>query len=536
MSQKRRTLDSYAEEAISRLSDVIATTLGPDGHTVLIIDGDKPFLTKDGVTVAKNFVFNSSEVASEEDRRVLNSIVKLVVEMSRKTDFSVGDGTTSTLIFAGELYKRLYELKQKGYNLRDLIDGVRFAVNSSKAGIAKCTYPVKTMDEIERIAFLSANNDEDVALLLREIFENIGKTGVITFNKSDAPKSTEVRYSRGFRFPAGYASKLFVNNFTKKTVEFENPFYLVTDFEFAKPQELLQVVNLIESEKRPLVIICERVSRDVLLMLADMREKGVLQSVVIQAPYQGIAKTDFYEDVCVFTGASFVTVKEHYTFPLVHKEQLGQSVSMEAGPRGSVLVGSPVGKEIIKKHVEDLQELLKATADDVQIEMIYNRISRFSAGAAEVIIGGSTESEVRERRYRLEDALRACNNAFVFGYVPGGGLVYLHIQKHLKGLRKQLLSNEAMLRGFDAFCDSLECILDILIRNSDISYERFHVKNIKDHVKKKFVKNIGFDFKKKEFRDFLGEEKIIEPAGIAQEVVDNSFSIVSLLINTKEYI
>lgn len=528
-----KDISYYIERAILDVTSLVSKTLGPDGGYILISPPDgRSFVTKDGVTVAKSFRYKAGEEFSEEEAHLLNSIVSIFIEMSRKTDFAVGDGTTSTIVFAGKLFQRLNELKKRGINVRDMLDGVRFAGAMSKQYISKNAYPVKNMEQVEKISYLSANNDDESALLLREIFERIGRGGMITFNKNNAPKDTEVKFAQGFRVPGGYAHRSFVNVPSKKTVEYDNPLILVTDFMFSKANELLQLLSLLDGSKRPLVIVCDKIYGEALAYLSEYNRKGALSVVPIIAPYRGVEKEEFFDDLCLFSGAKFISCKENVAFPVVSMEQLGSTSSVEIGAKYSVFIGTKTKKEILQEHVDLLKKQLVDCADDLVIESIYMRIARFTSNAAEIIVGGNTEAEVLERRYRLEDALKACNNAFVYGFVAGGGLIYLHIKKGLLTKVKDARASEGMEKGFLSFCDTLDCILDQLVANSNIS----KVKNIRERVWSKLDKDIGFDFKSKQFVPFLDQENlIIEPAGIAQEVIDNSVSIVSLLLNTQGF-
>jgi chaperonin GroEL len=516
------------------LVEVVGSTLGPDGKNVLLVNAEKSGVTKDGVTVARRMHYTALKEDEVLEVERLNAITKIIVEMSRKTDLTVGDGTTSTIVFAGNLYQRLSSLALQGHNVNDLLDGVKAAVSSVKSIVPKHAYIVKGIKEIERLAYLSSNNDVECAQILTDTFQSIGKSGAIMFNKSDMPKKTEVKIKTGFNFPAGYLAKAFINYAEKKTAEYNKPLFLVTDFTFTQAKELLQVLTVTELSKRPVIIVCEGMDGEAISYIVEGHNKGVFQVAVIQAPFKGPRRQAFFEDLCAFTNSTFISKRENVQFPLVRLEDFGSADGIEVGHRGTMIVGSSAPQEKIDAHVTELTQALKECSDDLELEDLHARLIRFKSGAAEVYIGGATESEVRERRYRLEDALRACNNAFLNGYVAGGGTIYLQIAKELKRRRREVEKSTVFLMGYDAVIDSLDCIIDTLIKNSNISYDRYKVKDIKETVKKKLDKNVGFDFKAKKYREFLNPEVlIIEPAGIAVEVLENSFSIISLLINTK---
>lgn len=526
---------------VNDLVEVVGSTLGPDGKNVLVLQKDvvKSFITKDGVTVAKNFHYTALEEKEILDVARKNAILKIIVEMSRKTDFSVGDGTTSTIVFAGSLYNKLCQLKHENpdYNLVDMLDGAKCALKESKRA-AKHARQVRTIEEIGRLAYISSNNDQECADILTSTFNSIGKSGTIMFNKNNSPKKTEINIKTGFYFPAGYVGKAFINYPEKRTSEHSNPHFLITDIPITQANQVLQALALVENSKRPLIIVCDVIDGEAIAFLAEGNIKNKFSVAVVRAPYYGGDKESLLEDLALFTNGKFISQKENTAIPILALEDLGSADAIEIGLKSTVILGAKGNKEKIKDHVDYLTKCLRESADDVEIESIQQRIVRFGSGAAEVVIGGATESEVIEKRYRLEDALKACNNAFQKGYVAGGGLVFLHMAKHLRDMRGEQEQTKAFLAGYDAVVDNMKSILERLIENSAISLERYGLdEGIVEHIEKTLEDDIGFDFKNKIYRRFLDPEVlIIEPAGIAEVVTENAASIVTLLLNTKHFV
>lgn len=519
------------------LVEVVGSTMGPDGKNVLVLEKDvvKSYLTKDGVTVAKNFHYTplvESEILEMAEK---NAILKIIVEMARKTDLSVGDGTTSTIVFAGSLYNLLVGLCREDLNLVDVLDGAKAALKLAKAAIPKHAKVVRTIEEIGRIAYVSSNNDQECADILTSTFNAIGKSGTIMFSKNNSPKKTEINIKTGFHFPAGYVGRGFINYPEKKTCEFQNPYYMITDYPITQANQVLQALALVEASKRPLVIVCDLIDGEAIAFLVEGNIKNKFQVAVIQAPYYGNDKVNFFEDFALFVDGKYISQREHTAIPVLKLDELGESDAIEIGHKGTVVLGSTGIKEKIKAHVDYLKKTIVESSDDVEIESIHQRIIRFGSGAAEIQIGGSTETEVKERRDRLQDALRACNNSFMEGYVAGGGLIFLHCAKYLKEMREEQKLTPGELVGYDAVLITMDCILRRLIKNSNINLDRYGMKqDIKDHIVDNLDNDVGFDFKNKEFKNFLNPEVlIIEPAGIAREILENSASIVGLLLNTK---
>ncbi len=549
--------ESLSIETLKKIADVfsvvedhVGSTLGPDGKNVLIkLSGDRSFVTKDGVTVIKSLTF-PPEMAEE------NAIVNIIADMCRRTDSVVGDGTTSTVIYANALFQLL--LKHKKLNMRTagLINGAKRATQESVRLLAKYAHTVTSIDEIERIAYISSNGDKQISGILKTAFEEIGKDGSIILNESNAPKPFKIKVKNGFSLNSGLLTRYFITNESKKTCEVSNPYILVTDYGITNIEPLIPILTKVAEESRHLVIVCDYIDGSALqAVMENSAKKNALQVYVMStSQYFGTEKKDLLEDVALFTGAKFVTKTMGHEVTELLLGDLGQAEKIEISMKSSIIVGGKGDEEESKKHVEFLKDELTLAEKEDEITAINRRILRFGSGVAEIFIGGNTEAEVKEKRYRIDDALMAINSALVQGFVAGGGTTYIalsrELEKLLKSDRKNMGDEEYF--GYKSVIVSLHAILNRLLKNSELDSsntgigEKFSsLSEISgERIREKIIKDgkggIGFNFRTKRFAKFIDKENpansVIEPALIVENVLSNALSIVTLLLNTERLV
>lgn len=524
-------LDEIAS-VFEELEDHVGITLGPDGKNILIEENKKVFVTKDGVTVVKNFKY-------PEEQKHKNMIVRILSDMSRRTDAVVGDGTTSTVVFAYRLFSELYKYKKAGFMANDLIKGAKIAIQEASRNLAKFSSPVNTPEEIERIAYISSNGDKTISEILANAFEYLGKDGAIVVNESNAPKPFAMKIKNGFSIKAGFPTRHFITNHTKKTCELNDVYLLTTDYGLMHIEPLMNVLKEVAEQHASLLIVCDFVEGDALQALIENNVKGNMSVVVIQAPHFDKEKKNFFEDLSVFAGGRVVSKTLKDDLYSVGIADLGKLDHIEVGMKSSLLVGGHGNKEEVKKHVDFLKEELNEASDEEEIELINKRILRFGSGVAEIMIGGDTEAEVVEKRYRLDDALMAMNSALTSGYCAGGGTTYVRLAGILEKHKKTLKLNDGEAFGYGAVISSMFSILNRLLKNSEIEVETHKIsrETIKEKLVKKCREGIGFDFRAKKFKKIINTDSsndlIIEPSMIIENVLGNSLSIVTLLLKTE---
>jgi chaperonin GroEL len=542
------TLKKIAD-VFSIVDDHVGSTLGPDGKNVLIkLSDGKSFVTKDGVTVIKSLTF-PPDMAEE------NAIVNIIADMSRRTDAVVGDGTTSTVVYANALFQKLLKYKKLGLRTAGLLVGAKRATQDSVRLLAKYAHTVTSIKEIERIAYVSSNGDKQISGILSQAFEEIGKEGSIILNESNAPKPFKIKVKNGFSMNSGLLSRFFINN-AKKTCEVSNPYVLVTDYGITNIEPLISIMGKVAEVSRDLVIVCDYVDGSALQAIVENSQKKNMMRVYVMTTmeYFGPNKKAVLEDVALFTGAKLVTKTLGHDFQDLGIADLGTAEKVEISMKSSLIVAGKGDQEEITKHVEFLKEQLDLIEEPSEVAEMNKRVLRFGSGVAEIYIGGSTEAEVKEKRYRIDDALMAINSALVQGFVAGGGTTFISLSCELEkilGSEKKKLSDEEYF-GYKSVVTSLHSILNRLLRNSELdssdigtgekfsSLSEISGERIREKIIKAGKTGVGFNFRTRKFAKFVDKDNpansVIEPAMIVENVLSNSLSIVTLLLNTERLV
>lgn len=543
------TLDKIAT-VFSYVEDHVGSTLGPDGKNVLIQRntdrGVEQFITKDGVTVIKNISF-PPQMAEE------NAIVKIISDMSRRTDSVVGDGTTSTVVYANSLFQSLYRYKRLGLRTAPLLVGAKKATNEAVRILARYAHTVNKIEEIERIAYISSNGDKQISGILSTAFEEIGQSGSVVLNESNAPKPFKITVKNGLTLNSGLITRYFINNEHKKTCDIHSPLVLVTDYGITNLEPLLPVFDIAAKEERPLLIVCDFIDGNALqgVIKAMSRKDAVRVYVLTTSEYFGLKKKYLLEDVALFTGARLISKGTNDDVQDVKLADLGRVDRVEIAQKNSVIVGGAGSKEEIQKHVDFLKDQLGVTESEEEIAELNRRVLRFGSGVAEIFVGGSTEAEVREKRFRIDDALMAINSALLHGFVAGGGTTFIamsgEMEKMLKKERGNMSDEEFF--GYKAVLVSMHSILNRLLKNSEMdsnvsgigarfsNLSEIGGERIREKILKSGKSGVGFNFRTKKFAKFIDDNNpancVIEPALIIENVLSNALSIVTLLLNTE---
>lgn len=552
MDKKSISLETLEKIAhvFEYVEDRVGSTLGPDGKNVLIrLPEGKSFVTKDGVTVIKSIAF-PPEMAEE------NAIVNIIADMSRRTDSVVGDGTTSTIVYANTLFQTLLQYKRNGMKTAHLLAGAKRATQEAVKTLLKYAHTVSSIDEIERIAYISSNGDKQIAGILAQAFEEIGKNGSIVFNESNAPKPFKIKIKNGFSFNSKLITRHFINS-ERKTSEIINPYVLVTDYGITNLEPLLPVFEKVSNDgSRPLLIVCDYIDGSALqgIIQSSMQKNALRVFVMTTTEYFGDEKIALLEDIALFTGAKMVNKRTSDDIMEWGLQDLGTAERAEISTTSSLIMGGAGEQKSIEEHVEFLKDQLSNIEEDEEIKKYNRRILRFGSGVAEIFIGGSTESEVREKRFRIDDALQAVNSALVKGFVAGGGTTYVSLsadlEKTLKAERKIMTDSEYF--GYKAVVSSLFAVLNRLLSNAEMDSsvagngDNFStLSEINgDRVRTKIImggkSGVGFDFRTRKFAKFVDKDNpsnsVIEPALIVENVLSNALSIVTLLLNTERTI
>ncbi|MEK9700010.1 MAG: chaperonin GroEL, partial [Candidatus Poseidoniales archaeon] len=395
------------------LADNVASTLGPKGQNVLLQEKDKqPFITKDGVTVA---AFVEMEDPFE------NAGAQIIRQAAVNTNNEAGDGTTTSTVLARSILMESQRYLAAGISPVELQRGINLAVGEVVNNLKEMVEPVKSINDIENIATISANNDPKIGKLIALAVDKVGQDGSITIEEGRSLE-TSIDLTEGFRFPAGFCASAFITDERRATMSYDDPLFLVTDHKITQVEEIYPILEMIARESRPLIIVAEEIEGQALAALITNAVRGTLKVAGIRAPFYGEERENFLSDLAMSTGATFITRESGMKLQEAPFSALGSAVSVESNRTSTIIVGGACDGERINNRIESLKEEIKTNDDIRECEVIQGRIVRLSSGVAVIRVGGVTQVEMIETKHRIEDALEAVRSAQDEGIVIGGGV------------------------------------------------------------------------------------------------------------------
>ena len=514
----------YGEEAreklkkgVDKLARAVSTTLGPKGGNVAL---DKswgtPNVVNDGVTVAKEI---------ELEDKFENMGAQIVKEASSKTNDVAGDGTTTAVVLARAIVNEGLKNVSAGANPMILRRGLDKAAQKVVEEIQKLSKEVSSTEEKIQVATISAQSEE-VGKIISEAMEKVGDEGVITVDESKG-FNIELEYKEGMQFDKGYLSPYFVSNTEKMEAIVENPYILVTDSKISNMQDMLPLLENLMKVSKDLVIICDDVDGEALATLVVNKLRGVLNVLAIKAPGFGDNRKALMEDICVLTGASFISEDTGKKVNGATVEDLGRADRIISGKDYTTIVGGKGDEEEIKDRVKMLGSQIEKETSSYEKEKLRERLAKLSGGVAVIKVGAATEAELKELKLRVEDAVNATKAAVEEGIVPGGGIAFLIAREALSKLH--LEGDEQV--GVSILEKSLEQPIRLLIKNTGMDDGKV-LAEIERKSEEGKNKNIGYDVLKMEYVDML-EAGIIDPAKVARSALQNAVSAATMIITTE---
>ena len=520
MAAKQLLFDDEARRKILRgveqLARAVKVTLGPKGRNVVL---DKKFgsptVTKDGVSVAK-------EIELEDPFE--NMGAQMVKEVAEKTSDIAGDGTTTATVLAESVYKEGLKNVTAGANPMALKRGIDLAVERVVAKVEKIAKKVdlKNTKEVEQVATIAANNDAVIGKKIAEAFEAVGKDGVITVEESKTI-NTELKIVEGMQFDQGYLSPYFSTDMEKMVCELEDPFILLYEKKISSIKDILPVLEKVAKGGRPLVIICEDVEGEALATLVVNKMRGTLHCVAVKAPGYGDRRKEMLHDIAVLTGGKAVTEDLGLKLENLEINELGRAKKVKIDKDNTTIVQGNGKAADIKGRIAQIKNQIEGTDSSYDKEKLQERLAKLSGGVAIINVGAATESEMKEKKARVEDALHATRAAVEEGIVPGGGVALLRCIKDLEGI--DLEGDEKT--GAEIVRRSLEAPVRQLAFNAGLEgsviVERLI--NEKDAAS-------GFDFNNNQYVDMF-KAGIIDPAKVTRTALQHAASIAGLLLTTE---
>ena len=502
------------EEGVDVLANTVKITLGPKGRNVVLDKGyGSPLITNDGVTIAK-------EIELEDN--FMNMGAKLVYEVANKTNDIAGDGTTTATVLAQAMIHKGIEYVNKGSNPVFLREGIEKAGKEVADYLLKHTKLIETSKDIESVATISSDSNE-IGSEIAKAMDLVGKNGVITVDESKG-FDTELEVVKGLQFDKGYISPYMVTNRDKMTAELEDAYILVTDQKINTIQDLLPVLQAVVEEHKPLLIIADDLDNEVSSTLILNKLRGTFNVVATKAPEFGDNQKNILEDIAILTGAKFYSKDLNMELKNLTIEDLGRAKKINVTKDNTTIVEGEGDKDQIEERIEEL----KAQADNSKSEFDkkkYNeRAAKLSGGVAVIKVGATTESELKEKKLRIEDALNATKAAVSEGILVGGGAALMNAQKALKSKLKD--ENPDVQKGYNVVLESLSAPLYQIAENAGFNGDEIVEKQ------KEALENIGFDAKSGKWVDMF-KEGIVDPTKVTRSAILNSSSISALFITTE---
>ncbi|ANN58080.1 chaperonin GroL [Mesorhizobium loti NZP2037] len=500
------------------LTNAVKVTLGPKGRNVII---DKaygaPRITKDGVTVAKEI-----ELADKFE----NMGAQMVREVASKTNDLAGDGTTTATVLAASILREGAKLVAAGMNPMDLKRGIDQAVAAVVVEIKAKAKKVKSSAEIAQVGTIAANGDATVGEMIAKAMDKVGNDGVITVEEAKTAE-TELDVVEGMQFDRGYLSPYFVTNADKMRVELEEPYVLLHEKKLGNLQAMLPILEAVVQSGRPLLIISEDVEGEALATLVVNKLRGGLKVAAVKAPGFGDRRKAMLEDIAVLTSGQMVSEDLGIKLENVTIEMLGRAKRVLIEKDTTTIIDGAGTKATIQARVAQIKGQIEETTSDYDKEKLQERLAKLSGGVAVIRVGGVTESEVKEKKDRIDDALNATRAAVEEGIVPGGGVALLRARSALSGLNG---ANADVTAGISIVLRALEAPIRQIAENSGVegSIVVGKLADSKDH-------NQGFDAQNETYVDMI-KAGIVDPAKVVRTALQDAGSIAALLITAEAMI
>lgn len=502
------------KKGVDALADAVKVTLGPKGRNVII---DKkfgaPVITKDGVTVAKEI---------ELSEPIENMGAQLVKEVASKTADNAGDGTTTATVLTQAIFGLGIKNVAAGANPMDLKRGIDKAVSAVVAQLKANSKAISTSKEIQQVATVSANNDDEIGKMIADAMEKVGKDGVITVEEAKGTE-TEVRTVEGMQFDRGYLSPYFVTNTEKMEVELDRPYILIYDKKISSMKELLPVLEPVAQSGRPLLIISEDVDGEALATLVVNKIRGALKVAAVKAPGFGDRRKAMLEDIAVLTGGTVISEERGYKLENATIDYLGTAEKINIDKDNTIIVNGAGEKSGIQARINEIKAQIEKTTSDYDKEKLQERLAKLSGGVAILYIGAATEVEMKEKKDRVDDALHATRAAVQEGVVVGGGVAFVRAVSALDNLKGE---NEDQDTGINIIRFAIESPLRTIVANAG-GEASVVINKIKENKG-----NFGYNARTDVYED-LFEAGVIDPTKVTRLALENAASIAALLLTTE---
>ena len=505
------------EEGVNKLANTVRVTLGPKGRNVVL---DKsygaPLITNDGVTIAKDI---------ELEDKFENMGAQLVKEVATKTNDVAGDGTTTATVLAQAMVNAGMKNLAAGANPIVLRRGMKKATECAVEAIAKMSEKVTGKDQIAKVASISAG-DAEVGQMVADAMEKVSNDGVITIEESKTMK-TELDLVEGMQFDRGYISAYMATDMDKMEAVLDNPYILITDKKISNIQEILPLLEQIVQSGAKLLIIAEDVEGEALTTLIVNKLRGTFNVVAVKAPGYGDRRKEMLKDIAILTGGQVISEELGLELKDATMDMLGRAKSVKVQKENTVIVDGEGEKSAIEARVAQIRAQIDETTSDFDKEKLQERLAKLAGGVAVIRVGAATETEMKEAKLRMEDALNATRAAVEEGVISGGGSAYIHASKEVKKLTETLIGDEKT--GAEIILKALEAPLYHISANAGLEGSVIINKVRESEV------GTGFDALNGEYVNMI-DAGILDPAKVTRSALQNATSVASTLLTTESVV
>jgi chaperonin GroEL len=517
MSAKQIAFDQEARESMRRgvgkLAKAVKVTLGPKGRNVIIQKSfGSPTVTKDGVTVAKEI---------ELEDKYENMGARMVREVASKTSDTAGDGTTTATVLAEAIYNEGLKAVVAGTNPMLMKRGIERAVETVVDKLQGMKIDVKSKKDMQNVATVAANNDEEIGRIIAEAMDKVGKDGVLTVEEGKTTATTH-EFVEGMQFDRGYLSPYFVTDPQKMECELEDPYILIYEKKISSNKDLVPVLEKVLNTGKPILIICEEVEGEALATLVVNKIRGIFKAAAVKAPGYGDRRKAMLEDIAVLTGGKAIFEDLGIQLENVTLKDMGRAKKVKIDKDNTTVIEGAGKKDDIKGRIAMIQRELDKSTSDYDKEKLSERIAKLSGGVAKINVGGATESEVKEKKARVEDAMHATRAAIQEGILPGGGVALLRASEGLKP--KGLTEDEEV--GFNIVLRACKSPLKQICENAGVDGNIAAAKILETKDQ-----NYGYNALDDKYVDLV-KDGIIDPTKVVRSALQNASSVATLLLTS----
>ena len=511
------TARTHLKDGVAQLAQAVKATLGPTGRNVILHKSwGSPKVTKDGVSVSKEI---------ELPQPFQNMGAKMVNQVASKTSDVVGDGTTTSTVLAEAIYAEGLKHVTAGANPMAIQRGINKATEAAAKFIRSASVPVKGHSDIAKVATISANNDPSVGEILAKALDKVGKEGVIEIEEGKGMEN-ELTVVEGLQFDKGFISPYFITNAETLETVFEDAYILLHEKKISNVREFIPLLEKIASVARPLLVIAEEVEGEALAALVINRLQGVLRTCAVKAPGFGDRRKAMLEDIATATGGQVITEDLGIKLEKIGLSQLGQAKKIVVDKDTTTIIEGAGTKKDIDARCEQIRSQIEKTTSDYDREKLQERLAKLTSGVAVIKAGAATETEMKERKDLLEDALHATRAATEEGVVAGGGVVFLRAIREVEKAKAKAKGDEKI--GFDIVINALKAPTAQIVENSG-EHGDVVVAQLLERLEKE--KNLGYDANTGQLVDMF-KAGIIDPAKVARTALEMAASVAGLMLTT----